>query len=199
MKIYTYHQFNESRKDPPEEYVKTLLLKLKKNLEDLFEDVGTEDVSVPGGEDPVVGEEENKQKSDIQSAKKRSRDKNKGEMSLVSQGARLESCEFSNSSALYDSLMLKFSTPNGWYSLYLTIPLEDVVDIINDNEGNDSDISDIKECSVKLKGYSSDDRLLGQIGPKNVKISEVGEDLLINMKIELDAEFGDEETLEFET
>ena len=41
--------------------------------------------------------------------------------------------------------------------------------------------------------------LIGQIGPKKVKIEEVGEDFLVNLKIELDDKFGESEKLEIET
>jgi hypothetical protein len=197
MRIIKYSQYYESRKDPPEEYVNTILMKMKKELDSLFEDEGVEE-PVPGGEDPIEGEPKDRGES-LENARERSKRKDKGDMSLLSQGVRLESSEFSNHSAMFDSLILKFSTPEGWYSLYITIPLEDVVDVINGQNGDDQGISDIQECSVKLKGYSSDDRLIGRVGPKNVKIEEVGEKLLINMKIELDSKFGDEETLEFET
>ena len=58
-----------------------------------------------------------------------------------------------------------------------------------------------KECSYKFKKYDVNNfELLGQIGPKTIEIDKIDEEFLVNLKIELDDEYGgEEEELEFET
>ena len=110
-------------------------------------------------------------------------------MSLTDMGLRLESSESSNYSAILDNVSMKFSDEDGWYSLFIGISLEEAKP--EDSEKDFSD-EDIKECSVKFKKYNLDDNLVGVIGPRTVKCDDVNEEMLVNLKIELDEDSGGE-------
>ena len=202
MKIVKYIEFiNEDFQDPPEEYIKVALMKLKKKVESFFEDAEEEvkdDIINQGGEDEDQGREE------IMTFKKamergEKEESKKSKMSLSDFGVKLESCEVSRYSALYDSLTVKFSDPEGWYNLFLTIPLEDVVKSAKEKEEGDFSDKDVEDCSIKFKKYGMDNELIGQLGPNKYKISDIDEEFLVNLKIELDDEYGEDEEFEIET
>jgi hypothetical protein len=69
-----------------------------------------------------------------------------------------------------------------------------------DKKENFSD-KDIKNCIIKFKKYDIEHfELIGQIGPKKTKIEDINEELLVDLKIELDEEFGEsDEEFEIET
>lgn len=186
MKIFKYTEFinEDNYQDPPEEYVKIRLMKLKKKIESFFEDAGSDDNN---------GMTMDKA---IENGKTRKKDESK--LSFKEMNVELESSELSKYSAIYDSLTVKFSDPEFMYNLFITIPLDSAI-----NKDKEKDFSDkeIKECSIKFKKYDVDDfDLIGQIGPKTVKIDDIDEEFLVELKIELDDEFsiGDEK-LELET
>lgn len=190
MKIQKYTEFiKEDFQDSPEEYIKTALKKLQKKIESFFEDLEV------GG-----SEEESKEVMTMAKSKERGeeRENKASKMSFKDLGVQLESSEMSKYSAIYDSVTIKFSDEKFMYNLFITIPIES--GIPKDKNADFSD-KDIKECSIKFKKYDNMDfDLLGQIGPKKVKIEDINEEFLVDLKIELDDEFGDEqEELEFET
>jgi hypothetical protein len=190
MKIIKYTDFiNEDNfQDTPEEYVKTALLKLKKKIDSFFEDSEKE---VESGEDEVIT---------MSQARKKGEEKKKeeGKLSFKELNVQLESSELSRYSASYDSITIKFSDPEFLYNLFITIPI--TAGINKDKEKDFSD-TEIKECSYKFKKYDVGSfDLLGQIGPKTIEIDKIDEEFLVNLKIELDDEYGGEtEELEFET
>jgi hypothetical protein len=84
------------------------------------------------------------------------------------------------------------------YDLIIIIPLEEAK--VSD-PNKDSSFNDIKKCFIKFKKYDIEKglELVGQIN-KNVEINSVDENMIIDLKIELDEEFGgDQEKLEIET
>jgi hypothetical protein len=191
MDIIKFNQFIlENLHDSPEEYVKIALIKLKKKIEDIFEDT-----LVQSKDD---GDEESKI-STMSDALKRGREeeKNKSKMSLSDFGLELQSSEFSKYSAIFDNIKIIFSDEEFRYDLYITIALEEA--LIKDKTKDFSD-KDIKKCFVKFKKYKIDNSdLVGQIS-KNVEIANIDEDFLVELKIELDDEFGDDsEKIEIET
>jgi len=191
MDIIKFNQFIlENLHDSPEEYVKIALIKLKKKIEDIFEDT-----LVQSKDD---GDEESKI-STMSDALKRGREeeKNKSKMSLSDFGLELQSSEFSKYSAILDNIKIIFSDEEFRYDLYITIALEEA--LIKDKTKDFSD-KDIKKCFVKFKKYKIDNSdLVGQIS-KNVEIANIDEDFLVELKIELDDEFGDDsEKIEIET
>jgi len=182
MKLYKYQQFIiENLQDTPEEYIKTSLLLIKKRIEDMFKK------SQEGG---IAG---------IEAARERGEKKSKeGEkMSLKDLNVTLESSEISTFSSLNDNVVIKFTDESFLYDLTIFIPLENG---IPKDKNNDFSSDDIKECSIKFKKYDVETLdLIGQIGPKKVKIEEISEDFIVGIKIELDDKFGEEEKLEIET
>jgi hypothetical protein len=179
MKIVKYIEFiKEELHDTPENYVATVLNKLKRKLDKIF------DYDIKDESDKVLKPEE---------LEKVDSDK----MSLKDLNVRLESSEVSKYSKLYDSLTIKFSDDNNTYTLIIMI---DIKQALPKDPEKDFDIDDIEECYIKFKKYDLDTfEIIGQLS-KNVKISKIDEDFLIDLKIELDDKFdeGDEE-FEIET
>jgi hypothetical protein len=168
--------------------VKIALNKLKKKIENLFEE------SVP---QDVEGEESKVTTMSDALKKGKEEEKEKSKMSLSDFGLELQSSEFSKYSATLDNIKFIFSDEEFRYDLYITIPLEEA--LIKDKEKDFSD-KDIKKCFVKFKKYQIDNsELIGQIS-KNAEIANIDEDFIVELKIELDEEFGDEsEKIEIET
>ncbi len=188
MDILKFSEFiTENYQDSPEEYIKSALIKIQKRIEGLFaeQEEGTD-------EEGEEGEEDSAEVMTLGQAMKKGEEKEKknSKMSLTDMGLRLESSESSNYSAILDNVSFKFSDEDGWYSLFVGISLEEAKP--EDNEDDFSD-SDIKECSVKFKRYNLDDDLVGQLGPRTVKCDDVNEEMIVDLKIELDEDSGGEE------
>lgn len=185
MRVRKYTEFiKENMFETPENYIEAALRQLKRKIDKMF-DFQEDNVEENY---PVEGEEATPEK--IKKIKTRSKDK----MSFEDLGVRLESSEISKYSKLYDSLTVKFSDDNATYALIITIDLKE--GIPKDKE-KDFDIDDIEKCYIKFKKYDLDTfEVIGQI-TKNAELKKVDEDFLIDLKIELDDKFGDEED-EFE-
>lgn len=180
MKILKYTQFlNEELNDTPDSYVFICLKQIKAKIDKMFD---------------FQNEEENKKDGkSISDARKHSRDKSK--LTLKDMGVTLESSEISKYSKLYDSLTVKFSDDNAWYNLFIAIDYKEALPKDNENFSYE----DIKKCYVKFKKYNSDtNEIDGQVD-KNIDISEISEDFLIDLKVEIDEKFGDQEEFKIET
>ena len=183
MKIIKFKDYirEDNVYDTPEEYINTALGKFKKKIESFFKKTGEEN--------------QTKNMSDALEKGKKHKEKN---LSLSELGVTLESSEISKFSSLYDNVTIKFSDPEFRYDLFITIPIDE--GIPKDTQKN-FDSKDIKKCFIKFKKYniSQDFELIGQIS-KNVEIDKIDEEFLVNLKIELDDEFDDnEKELEIET
>ena len=193
MKIRKYSEFinEEIMNDTPESYVEISLNQLKRKFDKMFEfQEGESDVNEPADE---LEKEKDGSKS-IQKAKSESRDKSK--MSLKDLGVRLDSSEVSKYSKMYDSLTIKFTDDNATYNLYIAI---DIKDALPKDATKDFSYKDIEKCYIKFKKYNLDTfEVVGQI-TKNVEIDKIDEEFLIDLKIEMDDEFGDQEEFEIET
>lgn len=178
MKVFKYSEYiKEELQDTPESYINMALMQLKKKLDKLFDD--------------DIDKDPNKVLSPKELEK---RDSNK--MSFKDLGIRLESSELSKYSKLYDSLTIKFSDDNNTYTLIIMI---DIKEAISKDKEKDFEIDDIEKAYVKFKKYDLDTfEILGQIS-KNVNIKDIEEGFLIDLKIELDEKFGNEEEFEIET
>lgn len=186
MKIKKYLQFikEEIINDTPETYIETALKQLKRKIDNMFE--------FQEGEDEE-SELAKKEKS-IRKAKEQGKDKSK--MSFKDLGVRLESSEISKYSKLYDNLVIKFIDDEAWYNLYIAI---DYNDAIPKDKEKDFSYEDIKKCYIKFKKYDLDSNdVIGQL-TKNVDIKDINEEFLIDLKIELDDKFSDEEEFKIET
>jgi hypothetical protein len=191
MKIRKYSEFinEEIMNDTPESYVEIALNQLKRKFDKMFE--FQEDESDVNG--PADELEKDGSKS-IQKAKSEAKDKSK--ISLKDLGVRLDSSEVSKYSKMYDSLTIKFTDDEATYNLYLAI---DIKDAMPKDATKDFSYEDIKMCYIKFKKYNFDTfEVIGQI-TKNVKIKDIDEEFLIDLKIEIDDKFGDEEEFEIET
>lgn len=176
MKIIKYGDFiKENLQDTPENYIFIVLNKLKKKLDKIFDYREDSDDTV------LKPEELQRVKSD--------------KMTFKDLGVRLESSEVSKYSKLYDSLTIKFSDDQNTYTLIIMIDIKEAIP--EDKEKDFDPLEDIKKCYVKFKKYDLDTfEILGQID-KNVKIKDIDEDFIIDLKIEIDDKF-DESDDEFE-
>jgi hypothetical protein len=190
MKIRKYVDFlNEELNDTPESYVEVALKQIKRKIDKMFEFQENEEQP----EDQPMSEEDDNSKS-VKRAKAESKDRSK--MSLKDLGVRLESSEISKYSKMYDNLTVKFSDDDATYNLYIAIDLKEA---LPKDATKDFSYKDIEKCYIKFKKYDLDTfEVIGQI-TKNVEIKKIDEEFLIDLKIEMDDEFGDEEEFKIET
>lgn len=190
MKIKKYLQFikEEVINDTPETYIETSLKQLKRKVDKMFEFQEGED------EESELKKKEKSIRKAKEQAKEQGKDKSK--MSFKDLGVRLESSEISKYSKLYDNLVVKFVDDEAWYNLYFAI---DYNDAIPKDKEKDFSYEDIKKCYIKFKKYDLDSNdVIGQL-TKNVNIKDIDEEFLIDLKIELDDKFSDEEEFKIET
>lgn len=185
MKIIKFLDFiNEELNDTPETFVMTLLKKLKSDIDKMFE----------FQENSLSDENEQQNPDEVKKIKKITK-KSKDKMSFEDLGIRLESSEISKYSKLHDSLTVKFSDDKNTYTLILMI---DSKDAMPKDPSKDFSIDDIEKCYIKFKKYDLDTfDVIGQIS-KNVEVKKIDEEFLIDLKIEIDEQFGDESEEEFE-
>ena len=197
MKIIKYSEFiKEEFNSTPEEYIEMALKKIKTKIERMFEpEEGEEDFfacffdkekladSLFRQSDRVVKIEDVIKKDDEEK-----------KITFKDLGLRLESSEISKYSELYDSVTIKFSDDYSTYNLWIMIELKEGMP--KDTNGDFSN-KDVKKCYVKFKKYDNITfDLIGQID-KNVDIDKIDEDFLVDLKIEIDEEYGtDGEELE---
>lgn len=182
MKIRKFTEFiNEEFNDTPESYIETALKQLQKKIGKMFED-------------QIDLEDEKEGNNSIMKAKSKGKEK---KLTFKDLGVQLESSEISKYSKMYDSLTIKFSDSNATYNMLLLIDLKD--GMVKDPT-KDFSFEDIESCFIKFKKYDLDTfEVVGQM-TKNTKIKDIDETFLIDLKIELDEKFGDEEEkLEIET
>lgn len=169
----------ENIHDTPEQYIYSALTKIKSKLEKMFSYDKAED-----GEIKKFGDGKLK--------------KSNNDMTFKDLGIEMQSLELSKYSKQYDNVKLIFTDEKSRYDVIIMINLKDAVPQDEDKDFSDNDI---EKCFIKFKKYNLDNyNLIGEIS-KNIKIKDINEELLINLKLELDEEFGDtdEETLEIET
>jgi len=176
-KVYRFYEYlKENINDVPEQYVENVLRRLKTKFEKMF----SFDYAV-GGEIKKFGEVSKEEEK-------------KEKVSLKDFNLELQSCEFSKYSKVFDNLRVKFSDDKYLYDLLVTIDLKDAVPTDATKDFTDDDI---KTCQVKFKKYDIDTfELLGEMA-KTVDVKDVDEDLLVELKLDIDKEYGEEEE-EFE-
>ena len=188
MRVRKYLDFiKEEFNETPESYISTALSQIKQKIDKMF-DFQEGDIDNP----PEPEEDPTKIK------KISTKDSNK--MTFEDLGVTLESSEISKYSKLYDSLTVKFTDDSNTYTLIIMIDIKEAIPTDQEKEKNfDSD--DIEDCYIKFKKYSLDNltEIIGQLN-KNIKIKDIDEEFLIDLKIELDEKFGgDEDEFEIET
>jgi len=184
MKIFKYGEYiKEEMNDTPENYISTALNRLKRSIDKIFD----YDIKEDDNEKVLKPEELKRVNSDS--------------MSFKDLGVKLESSEVSKYSKLYDSLTVKFTDGNGGRNTYTLIIMIEIKEAIPKDPEGDFSIDDIKKAYIKFKKYDLDTLdIVGQIS-KNVKLKDIDEGFLIDLKIELDEEFdsSDEEEFKIET
>lgn len=172
MKIRKFNEFIKEQMDgvdTVETNSEILLNVLKTRIEKMF---GEEEVD----EDEVMTLQKAKQSS-----------KNKEKPTFKEFGMKLESIEVSMKEK--NSLTVKFSDDENWYNLYIRIDIEEV----KQKEGDtDFTIDDVKKCYIKFKKYNEAQEVIGQLA-KNVDPKEIDQEFIVNLKLEVDEMFGDDE------
>ena len=185
MKIRKFIDFiNEELNDKPEEYISDALGYIKRKIDKMFED--------------QIESEEPSKESGPKSVKQAKEDSKENKVSFRDLGVRLESSEVSKYSAMYDSYTLWMTDDKAAYCLIFTI---DIKDGMPKDPNVDFSFKDIEKCSIKFKKYDIDKvEIIGPPIRKTVDIKDINEDFLVNLKIELDEELGeDDEEFKIET
>jgi hypothetical protein len=172
-KVYRYYEYVfETINDVPEKYVENVFRKLKTKFEKMFAFDYAQ-----GGEVKRFGEVQEEEEK-------------KNKMSLKDLNLELQTCEFSKYSKIFDNLRVKFNDDRFLYDLLVTIDLKDAVP---KDPNTDFSEEEIKDCQIKFKKYDADTfELLGEL-TKTAQIDDINEDLLVELKLEIDKDFGGEE------
>lgn len=114
--------------------------------------------------------------------------------------AKLESIEITKGTKTHKTLTFKYTTMDSYYTVYIRVNLKEALDAIKNKE----ELIDesIQKCFLKMKKIDTKSfEELGMLN-RNLNISEIDEQLLIELKLELDDSSvftGDEdETLKIE-
>lgn len=173
MKIFKFDQYITEGivNDAPEEVIHQALTVVKRNIDRMFAE----------GNDSVDTFNDSNNKSR----------KKEGGMSFADMGLELQSSELTRYSKLNDSVKVIFSDEHSRYDLIIIIDLASAIPEEADTTFN---MDSIEDCTVKFKKYT-DSALVGQF-TKKVPLKDISEELLIDLKIELDQMFGDDESEE---
>lgn len=172
---FSVNEDAEPFNDSPETYIDIALNKLKKKIDAMFDAV-------------------EEKKEDISDEKERTpndakQDKEQSKASFSELGLNLESSEISKYSKLYDSLTVKFSDEKCLYHLYIMMKLEDA---IAKEPGTEIKQADVDEAYIVFKKYDIQSLdIIGQVS-KNVKTDEITQDFIVDLKLEVDDDFGDD-------
>jgi len=173
-KIIKYNDFLFEQKfnDTPESIVDTVLRKIKKELEELFE---VDNTQIPGGTFQLGDAGFDTKVVDLDDTK----------LSFPEMGLNLLRVKINSYSKSNRSLDLRFADPDdNMYSLYLRIDISDAVS----KNSKEMEPKLVKKGFIKFKKYDINGELVGTIS-RNVddvwKLSE-NEELLSELKIELD-------------
>ena len=169
-----YQGINEMHNDTPEQYIKSALLKVKRNIEKIF-------AGAPGSDEPKVRKFDQGEEGSTNT--------------IADLGISLESIELSRHSRTLDNLRVKFSDEEHLYDLMIGIELSEAVPEKDKEFSSD----DIKNCVVKFKKYDKHEpgEVLAEL-IDNIKLDDIDEDLLVELKIRLDEESGEGQDEEFE-
>ncbi len=177
MRIKKYNEFlvNEDTdpfNDSPEVYIDIVLGKLKKKIDSMFDAEPSKNASI---------------EQTPEQAKVNKKD-NKATFSEL--GLKLESSEISKYSKLYDSLTVKFSDEACMYHLFVMMKLEDA---IAKDPGTEVEQEKVDEAYIVFKKYDIQSLdMIGQIH-KNINTDNITQDYIVDLKLELDEEFGEED------
>lgn len=168
MKIFKFTDYmRENLNETPEKYVEQALRSILDKIMKMF---------------PEDSEQEESDEEVISFAKARQRGEEKDEKSkkiaFADFGTALRDSNISRDAA---TLTITLAEEENWYKIYFMIDLKAAVPAPD----KDFTYEDIKECKVKFVRYNNADRIDKEIS-KTIEISEIDEDLLIELKIEVD-------------
>lgn len=184
MRIKKFEMFKESINedltyDTPNQYILMALKKLQLKINKIFD---------------YVPEKTGELGEPIKSPK--SEDEDKSKITFKDLMVTIDDSEVSRYSKTNDSLNITFSDSDYVYKLIILINIKEG---IPEDKEKDFSFKDVKNCFIKLKKYDINTyEIIGEIS-KNSKISKIDEELLIELKIELDENFNEEEEFEIET
>lgn len=172
MKISKFLEYiKENMNDTPENYAEQALRSILEKIKKMF----PEDENQQETEDEVISFAQARAMGD----KKEKDEKN---LKFKDYGTRLVDIALSRTAS---TLTLKLEEENSWYSLIFMIDLKDAVP---KDQSTDFTYEDIENCKVKFKRYNKADQIEGIPVEKTVKISDIDEDLLVELKIDVDGE-----------
>ena len=184
MRIKKFEMFKESINedltyDTPNQYILMALKKLQLKINKFFD---------------YVPEKTGELGEPIKSP--RSEDDDKSKITFKDLMVTIDDSEVSRYSKTNDSLNITFSDSDYVYKLIILINIKEG---IPEDKEKDFSFKDVKNCFIKLKKYDINTyEIIGEIS-KNSKISKIDEEFLIELKIELDENFNEEEEFEIET
>ena len=184
MRIKKFEMFKESINedltyDTPNQYILMALKKLQLKINKIFD---------------YVPEKTGELGEPIKSP--RSEDDDKSKITFKDLMVTIDDSEVSRYSKTNDSLNITFSDSDYVYKLIILINIKEG---IPEDKEKDFSFKDVKNCFIKLKKYDINTyEIIGEIS-KNSKISKIDEEFLIELKIELDENFNEEEEFEIET
>ncbi len=169
--------------DVTKTYIDSTLNQLKRKIDKMF------------GADNETKEED---EVTIQKAKERSKGKSNAP-TFKEFNIRLESSEVSKFNGNNRYATFSFSDDEFSYKLTISLNNGDVNTDIKNDTSDEFEFGEISNCFVTFKKSDiSTFEIIGQIS-KNVNPSKIDEEYIINLKIELDDKFGEEEEFKIET
>jgi len=182
-------EFSEGEEKPyndnPETYIKNALKKLKNKLDSLFNDEEEDNIiENPESSENGIGPE-------FTDRSKRDKKDSKENMTLKDMGYKLESSDILKGSKTHKTLVIKFSDDTYYYSVYIKVSLKEAIKLIDDGEELTDD--SVQKAYIKLKKIKIDGfEEIGTVN-RNVMLADIDEDFIIELKLELDEDFSDED------
>ena len=181
MKIVKYTDYiKEGFAETPESLAEMALVKIKEKILAMFPEEQQEE-----SEDEVISFSQARERGER-------KEKAKKKITFADYGTRLVDTEISRTAS---TLSCKLDDGENWYSLIFFIELTDAVP---KDPAADFGVEDIEKCRVKMKRYNSADQKVGETTRKTMKIDDIDEEELVNLKIEVDGEETEELGIETE-
>lgn len=170
--------------DVTKNYIDSTLNQLKRKIDKMFDE----------GE----GDSKDDEQMTVQKAKENSKGKSSAP-TFKEFNLRLESSEVSKYNGNNRYATFSFSDDECSYKLTISLNNGDVNTDIKNDTTKDFEYGEISNSFVTFKKYDIDTfEIIGQIS-KNISPSKIDEEFIVNLKIELDDKFGDEEEFKIET
>jgi hypothetical protein len=180
MKIIKYTDYiKEAFEDTPETLAEQALKSIRKKIMDIFPEEEEEE-----SEDEVIS---------FSQAKKRGEEKEEKskKITFADYGTKLVDADISR---LASSLTCKLDDGDSIYTIIFFIDLKDA---IQKDPSKDFSLDDIENCKIKIKKFKEGEEPR-ELPKKTVKITDIDEEELIKLKIEIDGDDTEELVIETE-